>query len=323
MLRNKMDLMGGILNGLNLNPISLEFGQEMTTTKWLYSLLAKIDEVINFTNGWYDSIIDDLEKEGILFDKLSEKILSEINVTINQLNTDVGNINSSITAISEQIALLGYVEPTVSMDIAPTQTVYNKGEAINSVILNFNVVKGSNDLLKAEVYRNNSLIATVNNISNGNNTFVDGTVITSDTSYYIKIFDNKKVVQSNEIDIHFISDYYYGVASINNVINQSFIKSLSFVKDVKQNLTEEFNVNNQKVVFAYPQSYGDLLSIMYDDMNYLDSFDKSIIMIDNVNYNVYTSINYLSDLFKIAFNIMLESENITSTPSDNLDGGLF
>lgn len=40
-----------LTDGFNINPISLEFGNEMTTTKFLYSLQSKINKFIDDCNG--------------------------------------------------------------------------------------------------------------------------------------------------------------------------------------------------------------------------------------------------------------------------------
>ena len=40
-----------LLNGLNMNPISLEASQSMTTTKWLMAIQAKLNTIIDLSNG--------------------------------------------------------------------------------------------------------------------------------------------------------------------------------------------------------------------------------------------------------------------------------
>lgn len=39
-----------LLDGLNINPIPLEMGQAMTTTKWLMAIQAKVNEIIIIRN---------------------------------------------------------------------------------------------------------------------------------------------------------------------------------------------------------------------------------------------------------------------------------
>ena len=46
--------------------------------------------------------------------------------------------------------------------------------------------------------------------------------------------------------------------------------------------------NNQKLAYAYPESFGNLASIKdQNNFEYLASFDKTTVQRDGVNYNVY------------------------------------
>lgn len=40
-----------IADGLNLNPVPLEFSQSLTTTKWLGGIESKLNDLIDFMNG--------------------------------------------------------------------------------------------------------------------------------------------------------------------------------------------------------------------------------------------------------------------------------
>jgi hypothetical protein len=41
-----------LIDGLNLNPISLEAGNDMTTTKWLMAIQSKVNSIIDMGNTW-------------------------------------------------------------------------------------------------------------------------------------------------------------------------------------------------------------------------------------------------------------------------------
>ena len=69
-----------LTDGFNINPISLEFGNEMTSTKFLYSLQSKINKFIDDCNGvlgqannYTDEKVKTLND---LFEKLQEEILN-------------------------------------------------------------------------------------------------------------------------------------------------------------------------------------------------------------------------------------------------------
>ena len=294
-MRNKMDLLGGYLNGLNLNPIPLEFSQSMTTTKTLAMILAKLDQVIGFTNEWYDTIINDLEGDGVLYQKLSDEFLSSFGADITAIQGSVNSINTSITNLSELITALQYVKPSVTLSSSPSTLLYAVGDTINSVMLNFNIVKGTNNLVKAEIYKNGSLLTTITTLINGVNSYVDGTPITSYTEYYIKVFDDKDTVNSNKIEFNFDYKIYYGKIT-NETINQSLINSLNnSIFNEDDNAT--FELNDEKIIIA---SYDNLISII-DSENYdmIDSFTKTTLnlTINNVStpYNIYVSNNTILD----------------------------
>lgn len=40
-----------LVEGLNINPIPLEFSQSMTTTKWLLAIQAKVNTIVELVNG--------------------------------------------------------------------------------------------------------------------------------------------------------------------------------------------------------------------------------------------------------------------------------
>jgi hypothetical protein len=135
-----------------------------------------------------------------------------------------------------------------------------------------------------------------NGIVNGNNSYVDGNVINSDTIYKVIVYDKYNSISSVEKKYSFVNDFYYGV--INDILlTETLIKSLTGLKTLKTNLSETFTPSNQKILFAYPQSYGNLTNIN-DDENYdmINGFSKSNVNItlngNVVPYNVYTS-NYL------------------------------
>lgn len=68
-----------LTDGFNINPISLEFGNEMTTTKFLYSLQSKINNFIDDCNG----------------------VLGQAN---NYTDEEIAKINKSIKEITDMIA---------------------------------------------------------------------------------------------------------------------------------------------------------------------------------------------------------------------------
>lgn len=281
---NNIDL----LNGLNINPIPLEFNQGMTTTKWLLSMQATLTSISVAVNAWYDNIYTDLENGGVLYQTIKDHLDGEF-------TQQLANINSALTIISDTLNM----SPTVSLTLAPTKLLYQVGENINSVVINFNIIKGNNELLKAEIYKNGTLLTTINNITNGINSFTDGNIINFDTSYYVKIYDTQNVIVSNTVKYQFTNNVYCGLASNADIINNAFITGLPATQLLKGDIIFTPSPNNQKILIAYPSSYGLLASII-DGNNFeiLNSFIVTTLSITigtniPILYNIYTSDNLL------------------------------
>jgi len=282
------------LNGLNINPIPLEFTNALTTTKWLLAMQAKLTEIMVSVNGWYDTISNDLVNGGVLYQMLIDHVDSEFTQQLDTIHTSITSLNNLISAIESQIAIIGYVEPTISFMVAPSQLLYRFGETINSAVLNFNVIKGSNNLVKAEIYKNGVLLSTVNAVTNGANSYTDGNVISVDTSYYIKIYDDIKNISSVSISYKFVNNVYVGV--VNDVaITNTLVSALTSLKVLKGDIPVLFSPNSQKIVIAYPAVYGILISILGDNEELIESFNISSVIISGVTYSVYSTNDVLFD----------------------------
>jgi len=269
------------LSGLNINPIPLEFTNALTTTKWLCEMQSKLTSIAGAVNVWYDTLMNDLENNGVLYQKLLEHFDSEFLV---ELNT----VNSLILAIQQQINL----DPKLTMSLSPSQVLYRIGETINGAVLNFNVIQGSKPIVKAEIYKNGVLLTTINTITNGINSYTDGNIISSNTEYYIKIYDATTVITSNTIAYKFVNNVYVG--SINDVaITEILIKGLTSLKTLKDTIINSFSPTNQKIIISYPAEYG-LLTKIYDSngLQLLNSFVLSTITMTMPDgalklYNIY------------------------------------
>lgn len=284
-----------ILNGLNINPIPLEFSNSLTTTKWLCEMQAKLTSVITAVNGWYGTISADLQNGGLLYQRLEEHFDSEF-------AQNIANLQSTIDAITAIVQ----VPPIVTLLTTPSKLVYAVGETINGIILNFNVVKGNNDLVKAEVYKNGVLLSTINSVTNGANSFSDSNTITFDTEYYIKIIDVKNNTISNSIKYQFTNNVYVGVVADNTNITNGVIVGLTPLPMLKGEIDYNFSPNNQKILIAYPASYG-LLTSLQDINNFelLPSFSKSTLTV-TIGTNIPLLYNiYIIDTVLVGSNIEL------------------
>jgi hypothetical protein len=140
------------------------------------------------------------------------------------------------------------------------------------------------------------LLTTINNIQNGINNYVDGTTLTTDTNYYIKIYDDKGYVQSETISFNFVYKAYYGKIISGTTINDVLIQSLNNTK-LESNFDFTISLNDELIIIASHDILSSIVDSEYYDM--IDSFTLSNINL-NINntlipYNVYISNNTILD----------------------------
>ena len=237
--------------GLNLNPIPLEASQSMSTTKWLMGMDKKLTIIIDAVNKWYDEIIKDLEGNGLLYEKLNEQFIATFASQIN-------NIDTSLTNVVDTLNEILYIKPSAKMMLSSdVNNLY--GTPLNAVIVSASIV-GSLALTKVEFYVNGSLFSTVN--GDNKNPYITLNNITNDTTIYIKMYDGKSVVQSDNVNIKFFYPSYIGVVDKSiTVPNESAIKSLTKWNTAKGSISNSFICDDAKVVYAFPVSWGALTSL--------------------------------------------------------------
>jgi hypothetical protein len=291
-------------NTLHIRPFAT-YDNCFSVYEQLGAILTHVNEAIKETNDMGEAlktfenyVLEALKNNDT---KIQQEITTILNGYIadgtiaNLINTVLlGNINTDITNLKTNVTNLMYSKPSGNITLSPSQEIYNVGESVNTILINYSLIKGSDDITEIKLYKNDVLINTVTSPPL-TGVITDGSVISEDTYYYITINDGKNIIQISKLEIKFVDNFYMGI--IDNVtIDETLIKSLTPNKSIKQNLSFSFNANNQKILFAYPSSYSDLSSIT-DTENYdmIDGFTKSVITVNSVSYNVYVSNNLIYD----------------------------
>ena len=96
-----------LIDGLNISPIPLEFSQEMTTTKILASIEAKINSIIDFRN---EAVSD----SNVYTDEQVDTMTTSINSLVGALTTRINTLPNDITFMS---SFKNVIEDTIG-DIA-------------------------------------------------------------------------------------------------------------------------------------------------------------------------------------------------------------
>lgn len=96
---------------------------------------------------------------------------------------------------------------------------------------------------------------------------------------------------------------YYGVVANDFVTDSESIKQLNSVFQDSNNFTSTFSTNYQKILYAYPNEFGDISSIKdQNQFEIKESFEKKTVIIDSILYNVYILKDASSvDNYKIYF----------------------
>ena len=90
---------------------------------------------------------------------------------------------------------------------------------------------------------------------------------------------------SNNVTVRGYALSYYGVIEGDSI---SDTNGLSNVLRTSKGSTLTFNMTNQRVIYMYPKSFGNLTSIKdANNFDYINSYTLTNMTLDNVEYNVY------------------------------------
>lgn len=111
--------------------------------------------------------------------------------------------------------------------------------------------------------------------------------VTTTTSYIVKATKDGTTVNGNTMAI-FVNPSYFGAVANDFTPTEEAIKALT--KTVKNNkgYTGNVSLNNQKVCYAYPKSFGMLSSIKdANNFEYISSYDRTEVRVWDETYYVY------------------------------------
>ena len=279
------------------------------------NLSKDFNDINNALNG-LNTQMNEAFKDGII----TEMELKDINSMLVQLDKEKMDIDKAYGEIynNENLTktLLSYYAPIVSALLVrfPNAGVYEYGRAVSVTKINVDVTKKSESIQNINFYQNNNLISTIStDCSEGGTfsyTFEQPVSITSNISNsYFKVIvnDGTTSVTANTNPIEFVYPYYYGAINDGVEINEDLIKNLKKEVAKKGNKTYSYSPNYQKIVIAYPKSYGVLKSIV--DPNGFElkfSFtltELNIVGLDGKSqpYYVYSNEASTNTDFKITF----------------------
>lgn len=256
-------------------------------------------EDVAYTNTTYPTL-DNVKKA--LDSALSSGAKLEQSLTV---SNPVGSATSGKTypkdtkleAVLRDI-LIKEVAPSLTLAIVPENTLYDVVETVVSAItVKATCTKNTYNLSKVEFYLDNVLKHTQNISANGTYTYDMIWDIPTNTDFTLKaiVYDSKSgtpMSTTKSITVKFVGKSYYGFVADNiGIPTESQVKALqnNVLKDTKNlkysNITFDYN----KVVYAYPASFGNLTSIKDEigNFDYTSSFSKQNLTIDSIPYVLY------------------------------------
>lgn len=164
-----------------------------------------------------------------------------------------------------------YQKPTISASAAPNGGTYMKGNKQTITAVTATVTKKTEEIAKVELYNGSTLVATKNGddtlsssssslVKNGGAVKFEGLsreVSANGGQYKAKVYDiTGGTAEASTGSFSFINPYYYGVCGASATLDEALVESLT--QDLSGKATKSYNytTNSQRMVIAYPKSYG-------------------------------------------------------------------
>lgn len=180
----------------------------------------------------------------------------------------------------------GVFEAGIVKNIADATVAWNAGstQVTKAEVLVGSVVKGT-----TQVSAGTSVKVTLDSPIEIGSTGVSTTTITG------RVWDDegKKSYSGGSISWTYVYPFYHGVAPAAGEVTGEMVKGMTKHIEAKGNKKWTFTANNQRCVFAYPASHGNIRQI-FDTNNFdaTSTFTKSTVQVTGLdgtaqNYNVY------------------------------------
>lgn len=178
------------------------------------------------------------------------------------------NLNGMTTHKILEKLLYPYVDASVGNAIASPSNggTYEKGTIKTITSVSITVTKKSEPITSVALYDGSKLIEKKTNVANGGIITFSGlnkTVSSNGGKLTVEVIypDEKgiaKTVTKETGAFTFILPYYYGVCGAADTINGDLVRRLEKDLKAKGTKTYSYKTNTQRMVIAYPSSYGKL-----------------------------------------------------------------
>lgn len=255
--------------------------------------------VVDADNHIIVTLSDDTEIDAGELDTV-DRLETPLTATVSIGTVTAGKTYPKGTALETIIRdmLIKEEAPVVTLSLVPSALLYDVVEdEISEITLSAVVTKKTYDVQSLKFFADDVLLESKDIASGGtyNFKFVPDSPIKKDTVFKVVVSDGKLSGSASKT-VKFVGKSYYGfVAKEIGEPTEAQVKALQFnvLKDVKGFVYEKVTFDFNKIVYAYPKSFGALASIkdLDNNINYTNSFTKSEIQIDGIDYFVYIQNN--------------------------------
>lgn len=296
-----------------------------TQSQFQEGLATKADEVHihSYTELTDVPTIPTLEgyaTEEYVMNEIDAEIIFDFDMnTISSLGGISAGENLNGLTIKEIISklLFPYVAPAVSASLihTPSGSVFEMGQVVTVERITGTVTKKSEFITKVQFWDGNTVLETITNGVGGSgshshllDTPIQITSNTNNTRFRFSATDTTgKTYYANTKSFTFYYPYYLGTITEDKVLNNATITSLDKKIQGRATTTNSFTTNNERMVIAYPKSYGVLSKIL--DANNFDvtgTFTQNEVLVtglDGTTQSYYVYVNNASTVtnFKMTF----------------------
>lgn len=241
---------------------------------------------------------DDTEVDAGFIDP-TDKLTSDLIATVSIGTVTEGKKYVKGTTLESILRdmLIKTEKPTIGISISPSKTIYDiVTETLPEVTISANAVKKTYDIKKIEFFVGNTLINTIEEGVTAGGKFDyfyrPATPIKETTTFKVVVTDVEMNTGTSSVTVNFAANSYYGfveptVGEPTEAMIKALNKNLKLSKNyVYKNIVCDYN----KVVYAYPQSFG-ALSMISDEVHhfeYTNSFSRTSLKVDGIDYYCYT-----------------------------------
>ena len=266
-----------------------------TVKEDVYSAMANMSPLDHTHDDMYATVEGENERE----------IFNTTELTVSALGGIPAGADLNGLTIKEILnkLLYPYLAPTIGITGTPNGGTFEKGDNQTITSVKVVVTKKSEKITKIEVLQGSNVLASKedSSIDNGGTFNFTVSVPVNSTNVQLtgRVTDAQGTVKTATTGtFNFVYPYYVGVCGENDTIDEALIKGLEKRIEAKGQKAISYTVNQQRMIIAYPKSYGVIRRILdansFDVTNTFTRTEIKITGLDGTSQSYYVYANNAS-----------------------------